>query len=97
MDKSKGVMTALKGRKGFGSKKGVALLGIVQKLTEKRKAMKDGSGGCGKKDGVGGPGWDKIKQFGKGVAGGLAAPGLKGGSGFVKKIIEKVKAKKEKK
>ena len=31
-------MTALKGRKGFGSKKGVNLLGIVQKLTAKRKA-----------------------------------------------------------
>jgi hypothetical protein len=38
MDKAKGVMTALKGRKGFGSKKGVALLAIVQKLTAKRKA-----------------------------------------------------------
>lgn len=37
MDKTKGVMTALKGRKGFGSKKGIALLGIVQKLTAKRK------------------------------------------------------------
>jgi hypothetical protein len=39
MDKTKGVMAALKGRKGFGSKKGVNLLGIVQKLTAKRKAM----------------------------------------------------------
>jgi hypothetical protein len=37
--KTKGVMTALKGRSGFGSKKGVALLGIVQKLSEKRRAM----------------------------------------------------------
>lgn len=52
MDKAKGVMTALKGRTGFGSKKGVALLGIVQKLTEKRKEMK------GKKDGEGGPGFE---------------------------------------
>jgi hypothetical protein len=40
MDKTKGVMTALKGRKGFGSKKGVNLLGIVQKLSAKRKSMK---------------------------------------------------------
>ena len=50
MDKSKGVMTALNGRKGFGSKKGVALLGIVQKLTKKREELKakDGSGGCKK-------------------------------------------------
>lgn len=47
MDKTKGVMTALKGRTGFGSKKGVNLLGIVQKLTEKRKAIKDGAGGPG--------------------------------------------------
>lgn len=38
-NKTKGVMTALKGRNGFGSKKGVALLGIVQKLSAKRKAM----------------------------------------------------------
>ena len=38
MDKTKGIMTALKGRKGFGSKKGISLLGIVQKLTAKRKA-----------------------------------------------------------
>ena len=43
MDKTAGVMTALKGRKGFGSKKGVALLGIVKKLTAKRKAMKGDS------------------------------------------------------
>jgi len=42
MDKSKGVMTALKGRKGFGSKKGVNLLAIVQKLSAKRKAIKKG-------------------------------------------------------
>jgi len=41
--KTKGVMTALKGRKGFGSKKGTALLGIVKKLTEKRKAAGGGS------------------------------------------------------
>lgn len=38
MDKATGVMTALKGRTGFGSKKGVNLLGIVQKLTAKREA-----------------------------------------------------------
>lgn len=37
--KTRGVMTALKGRKGFGSKKGVNLLGIVKKLSAKRKAM----------------------------------------------------------
>lgn len=36
--KTKGVMDALKNRSGFGSKKGVALLGIVKKLTAKRKA-----------------------------------------------------------
>lgn len=42
MDKTTGVMTALKGRTGFGSKKGVNLLGIVQKLTDKREAMKAG-------------------------------------------------------
>jgi hypothetical protein len=47
--KATGVMAALKGRKGFGSKKGVNLLGLVKKLSAKRKAMKDGSGGCGKK------------------------------------------------
>jgi hypothetical protein len=35
--KSLGVMAALKGRKGFGSKKGVSLLGIVQKLSKRRK------------------------------------------------------------
>jgi hypothetical protein len=40
MDSSKttsGVMDALKGRKGFASKKGVSLLAIVQKLTKRRK------------------------------------------------------------
>lgn len=41
MDKTKGVMTALKGRASFGEKKGVNLLGIVQKLTNKRKAEKE--------------------------------------------------------
>ena len=41
-------MAALKGRTGFGSKKGVNLLEIVQKLTAKREAIK--------KDGQGGPG-----------------------------------------
>lgn len=50
MDKTKGVMTALKGRTGFGSKKGVNLLGIVQKLTAKREAMKNGDGGPGVAD-----------------------------------------------
>ena len=38
-EKSKGVMTALKGRRNFGSEKGPSLLGIVQKLTKKRRAM----------------------------------------------------------
>lgn len=41
MNKTAGVMTALKGRKGFGSKKGVALLGIMAKLSAKRKAVND--------------------------------------------------------
>jgi hypothetical protein len=54
MNKTTGVMTALKGRKGFGSKKGEALLGIMAKLSAKRKAVNDkktgeGVGGCGKK------------------------------------------------
>jgi hypothetical protein len=40
-DKAKGVMAALKGRKGLGSKKGVALLGLVKKLSAKRKGMKE--------------------------------------------------------
>lgn len=44
MDKTTGVMTALKGRTGFGSKKGVNLLGIVQKLSAKREAMKKEGG-----------------------------------------------------
>lgn len=39
--KTEGVMTALKGRKGFAPKKGVSLLGIVEKLTKKRAAAKD--------------------------------------------------------
>ena len=40
MDKKiEGVMDALKGREDFSPKKGVNLLGIVQKLTEKRKAI----------------------------------------------------------
>ena len=47
--KKEGVMAALKGRKGFGSKKGVALLGIVQKLSAKRKALKDGKKDSGAK------------------------------------------------
>lgn len=38
-EKAKSVMGALSGRKGLGSKKGVNLLGIVAKLTKKRKAM----------------------------------------------------------
>ena len=38
--KTTGVMNALqRGKAGFGSKRGVALLGIVKKLSEKRKAM----------------------------------------------------------
>ena len=37
--KAKKVIEALKGKKGFGSPKGVALLAIVKKLTAKRKAM----------------------------------------------------------
>ena len=41
--KTTGVMAALKGRSGFGSKKGVSLLGIVQKLTKKRAASKEDS------------------------------------------------------
>jgi len=38
-EKTSKVMSALKDRGVFQSKKGVSLLGIVQKLTEKRKAM----------------------------------------------------------
>lgn len=45
--KTKKVMTALKGRSGFGSKKGVALLAIVKKLTDKRNAAKSKSQGSG--------------------------------------------------
>lgn len=42
MDKIKGVISALKNRSDFGAvKKGVSLLGIVQKLTEKRKASSE--------------------------------------------------------
>lgn len=37
--KTVGVIAALKGRKGFGSKKGVSLLSIVQKLSNKRKEL----------------------------------------------------------
>jgi len=48
-NKVKGVMNALKDRSGIASKKGVNLVGIVQKLAAKRKAMKDGAGGSGKK------------------------------------------------
>lgn len=40
MDKTTGVMTALKSRSEIGSPKGVNLLGIVQKLSAKREAMK---------------------------------------------------------
>lgn len=39
--KTSGVMAALKGRSGLETKKGVNLLGIVQKLTEKRKALSE--------------------------------------------------------
>lgn len=76
--KVKGVMSALKGRKGFASKKGVDLLAMVKKLTKKRKEMKgDGSGGCGKADGSGGPGWDKVKSIGKSALGGAKNLGWK--------------------
>ena len=40
--KAKGVMEALNSRKSFDPKKGVSLLAIVQKLSEKRKLGKDG-------------------------------------------------------
>ena len=40
--KSSSVIEALKGRKGFGSKKGVSLLGLVKKLSAKRAASKEG-------------------------------------------------------
>lgn len=36
--KAAGVMSAIKSRKDFGSKKGAGLLGIVEKLSAKRKA-----------------------------------------------------------
>ena len=39
--KTTGVMSALKGRSGFASKKGGALLAIVAKLTAKRKSQGD--------------------------------------------------------
>lgn len=45
--KTTGVMDALKGREGFASKKGVDLMGIVKKLSDKRAAMNDGAGGPG--------------------------------------------------
>jgi hypothetical protein len=41
--KNTGVISALKGRKGLGSKKGVSLLSIVQKLTKKRKEKEKGN------------------------------------------------------
>ena len=51
MQEKGSVVKALKGeRPGSATKKGVNLLGIVQKLTEKRAAMK--------KDGAGGPGFE---------------------------------------
>lgn len=37
--KTESVMAALKGRSGFATKKGVSLVGIVKKLSDKRKAM----------------------------------------------------------
>ena len=43
-----GIIAALKGRKKTGKKKS-SLLSIAEKLTARRKAEKDGSGGCGKK------------------------------------------------
>ncbi len=39
--KSKKVIETLKGKNLFGSKKGIALLSIVRKLTAKRKALKE--------------------------------------------------------
>jgi hypothetical protein len=48
MDKAKKVMTAIKDRASVGVKKGVSLLGIVQKLSKKRQASADGKGGCKK-------------------------------------------------
>lgn len=48
-DKSKGVMKAIKGRKGIAPKNGAVLVGIMAKLTAKRKSatedIKDGKGG----------------------------------------------------
>ena len=49
MDKKGGIMAAIKNRKGLAPKKGVNLMGIVEKLTAKRKAKMSGVGGCGKK------------------------------------------------
>ena len=46
--KTKGIMTALKGRNGLESKKGVSLLGIVQKLTKKRESMGENTSGTEK-------------------------------------------------
>ncbi len=82
-DKSKSVMAAIKGRKGVAPKKGVALLGIMQKLTAKRKAangdVKDGKGGWAgdtAKKVVGAASdlfkKDSVKKAVKGVAGAAA-------------------------
>ena len=49
-NKVTGVMNALSNRgKKIGEKRGGVLLGIAQKLADRRKTNKDGSGGCGKK------------------------------------------------
>lgn len=48
--KTEGVMEALKSRKGFESKKGVSLLGIVKKLSNKRKALKEDKEEKGEKE-----------------------------------------------
>lgn len=44
LHKGKGVMSALKGRGALSDKKGPKLLGIVKKLTAKRKALKSAGG-----------------------------------------------------
>lgn len=67
MDKTKKVMEALKDRKEIGPKNKGNLLGIMAKLTKKRK------------DGCGGPGFDLVKsaakdtakQMGKGLLSGV--------------------------
>lgn len=47
---AKGVMDAIKGRSGMGSpKKGVQLLSIVQKLSDKRKTQMESDGPVGAK------------------------------------------------